>query len=221
MTRPTERAAAQRAVEAWKLRRSAEPIAEGYDFDAVVELSGVAADTLDLWVECGLVDTSLTQDGDDEYRFSAVDLLRAMILADLIAVGVPGLVVALAATSHTFDFDYADEPEPDTLLARIADDTRHAVVYPCSAELAEAWYFGDGIGCVTRHVRSPERLAEVESWSHERAAELAAEADETRRCVEHGEAVEYRPWETAARLQRRLAAWWVEQASRSAARGNR
>jgi len=218
MTRPIDRAAAQRAVAAWKLKRSAEPTAEGFGFDAAVELSGLDADTFGLWVECGLIDTSLTQDGDDEYRFSSIDALAAMILSDLIDAGVSPLVAALAAVhGGGLTADYADQPEPDVLLARMADSTGDAHVYPLTLELAERWFF-DGLGTVTRSMWSPERLAEVRSWSPERAAELAAEAIDTAGCVERGEAVEYRSSATAARLQRRLDAWWVANAGRPAAR---
>jgi len=221
MTTRTERAAAHRVVHAWRAKHAAETSANrppGFSFDEAEAITGVDVETLERWA-CGLVHPSAMVEDDAGwtwFNYTEIDLLRAMIVADLAAAGVPPLVLVIVADGLADECD--ESPEDD--LARIAEDTRREHVYPRSVALAERWFF-DGTGSIDRVAWTAEDIADAETWSHQRAMEMAAEAVDTRGCVERGEAIVYGRSETAARLQHRLDAWWVAHPDQSSRRGNR
>ena len=110
-----------------------------FDASEAAAISGVPAETLQEWRELGLVAPTVLvddedQDGETDEHWSELDLLRAMIVSELVEAGVPALVLALVARDLADDFGYCRPP-----LSGIADHRQHGEAVPRTLDLANRW----------------------------------------------------------------------------------
>jgi hypothetical protein len=215
MSTTTEKLAAGKALRAWRAKQDTRDRPPGFDDDEAAVITGLTVETLDEQYRLGFVQPSVAcwhedEDGESAMyeRYSELDLLRAMILADLAAAGVPKLALALAAAE--LEREHGDE---DCDWRKLADTeptaARHATAYPLTTATAERWLSD---GSVSAILWTEANIADAEKWSAARAHEMRAEARDVRAALDAGEAVLCDARQAVTRLSAALDAWWVEHA---------
>jgi len=174
----------------------------GFGEDDAGEITGIEVETLERWWSVAPPSVRCARDEDDDtFRYSIGDLLRAMVVVDLVAAGVPMLALVADANELAERVNEIDERG----LARPVR-YRWEDAYPLSPDVAERWVRETG---VASHNLGDWHLEYADDMSEDELADLLAENGVALAAIERGEAVLYPLWQTAERLLERLDAWWA------------